>query len=108
MRDAVGADVFEEEIAEGDAVEAFGDGAGADLGHAGLVVGVGAGEGQVDLPEGQAGGGGLLVEQLLAEAVDGDAAELLVEGGEQGDDLVFGVAGGGDGGPRRCPCRRSN
>ena len=57
--DAVGADVLEEEVAEGDAVEAFGGGAGADGGHAGLVIGVGAGEGEVDLPEGEADGFGL-------------------------------------------------
>jgi hypothetical protein len=87
--DAVGADVLEEEVAEGDAVDALGDGAGEDVGHARLVVGVGAGEGQIDLPEGQPGGGGLLVEQLLAEAVDGDAAELLVDGGEQANDFIL-------------------
>ena len=47
--DAVGADVLEEEVAEGDAADALGDGAGADLGHARFVFGVGAGEGKVDL-----------------------------------------------------------
>jgi hypothetical protein len=72
-------------------VEPFGDGAVADLGHARLVVGVRAGEGQVDLPDGQADGGGLPVEEFLAKAVDGDAAEFFVDGGEQGDDLVLGL-----------------
>ena len=87
--DAVSADVLEEEVAEGDSVEAFGGSAGADLGHPRLVVGVGAGEGKIDLPERQADGSGLPVEKFFAEAVDGDAAELLVEGGEEGDDLVL-------------------
>ncbi len=64
--DAVGANVFEEEVSEGDAVEAFGDGSGADGSHARFVVGVRAGEGKVNLPERQSDGGGLLVEQLLA------------------------------------------
>ena len=91
LGDAVGADVLEEEVAEGDAVEAFGDGARADLGHARLVVSVGAREGKIDLPERQADGGGLQIEEFFAKAVDGDAAELLVEGGEEGDDLVLGV-----------------
>src|SRR6266702_305540 len=89
--DAVGANVLEEEVSEGDAVEAFGDGAGADGGHARLEVGVGAGEGKIDLPERQSGGFGLLVEQLLAVAVDGHAAEFLVDGGEESDDLVLGL-----------------
>jgi hypothetical protein len=89
LGDAVGADVLEEEVAEGDAVDALGDGAGEDLGHAGFVVGVGAGEGEVDPPEGQPGGGGLLVEELLAEAVDCDAAVFLVDGGEQADDFIL-------------------
>ena len=82
LGDAVGADVGQKKVAEGDAADALSDGAGEDLGHARLVVGVGAGEGEADLPEGQPGGGGLLVEQLLAEAVDGDAAVFLVDGGE--------------------------
>src|SRR6266702_56303 len=87
--DAVGANVLEEEVSEGDAVEAFGDSTGANGGHARLEVGVGAGEGQVDLPEGQTRGFGLPVEQLLAVAVDGDAAEFLVDRGEESDDLVL-------------------
>jgi hypothetical protein len=91
LRDAVGANVLEEEVAEGDAVDALGDGAGEDLGHARLVVRVRAREGKVDLPERQAGGGGLLVKQLLAEAVDGDAAVLLVDGGEQANDFILGL-----------------
>ena len=87
--DAVGADVLEEEVAKGDSVKAFGGGASADLRHARLVVGVRAGEGKVDLPEWQADGGGLLVEELFAEAVDGDAAELLIDRGQEGNDLVL-------------------
>ncbi len=91
VRYAVGADVFEEEVAKGHAVEAFGDSACADGSHARLVVGVRAGERQVDLPERQARGGGLLVEELFAGAVDGYAAEFFVDGREEGDDFVLGL-----------------
>jgi hypothetical protein len=89
--DAVGADVLKEEVAEGDAVQPLRGGAGADSGHARVVVGVRAGKGKIDLPERQANGVGLPVEQLFAEAVDGDAAELFVDGSEQGDDFEFGL-----------------
>ena len=89
--DAIGADVFEEEVAKGDAVEAFRGGALADLGHARLVVGVGAGEGKIDLPEREPGSRSLLVEQLFSEAMNGDAAELLVDRGQQGDNFVLGL-----------------
>jgi hypothetical protein len=87
--DAVGADIFEEEVSEGYAVEAFSDGSGADLSHARFVVSVRAGEREIYLPEGQSDGGGLLVKQLFAVAVDGDAAKFFVDGGEECDDLVL-------------------
>ena len=86
LPDAVVADVFEEEIAEGDAVDSGGGGAGEDLGHLRLVLDVGAGKGEVDLPERKAGGGGLEVEKLFAKAVDGDPGEMPIDAGEQADD----------------------
>jgi hypothetical protein len=89
--DAVGADVFKEEVSEGDAVEAFGDGSGADGSHARFVVGVRAGEGEIDFPERESDGSGLLVEELLAVAVDSDATKFLIDGGEECDDLVLGL-----------------
>ena len=61
----------------------------ADCCHAGFEVGVGTGEGEIDLPDGEAGGSGLLVEEGFAVAVDGDAAKVLVDGGEEADDLVL-------------------
>src|SRR6185437_9618792 len=89
--DAVGADVFEEEIAESNAVQAFGGGASADGGHAGFVVGVGAGKGQVDFPHWKTGRFRLQIEQLFAETVHCDAAELLIDGCEECDNLVVRV-----------------
>src|ERR1019366_6115790 len=62
---AVGADVLAEEVAKSNSIKAISGGASADLGHARLVVGVGAGEGKVDLPERQAHGGGLPVEEFF-------------------------------------------
>jgi hypothetical protein len=89
LLDAVGADVFEEEVTEGYAVQAFGAGAGESGGHSGFVVGVGAWEGKVDLPDGKARGGGLLIEEGFAVAVDGDAAKVLIDRGEEAYDHVL-------------------
>jgi hypothetical protein len=70
-------------------LDAFCDCSLNQRGHARLVVGVRAGPGQVYLPDRETGGDGLLVEQRLAIAVDGDAAELLVDSGDESNNLVL-------------------
>ena len=84
---AIGADVAQEEIAERDGVEALGDGAAAGLGHARFVLVVGAGPGQRNLPQRQAGGCRLRFQQRRPHAVHGDAIGRFVEGGEQRGDF---------------------
>jgi hypothetical protein len=56
-----------------------------------LVLLVGAGPWQRDLPERKTGGLGLLAKEFIAKAVHRDAAEMLIDGGEQADELYCGI-----------------
>ena len=86
---AVGADVAEEEIAEGDAINAFADGLRANLAHDAFVVFVRAGRGEIDVAERKVGGTRLRPDDLAADPVHGDAVGFTVEGGEQADDFIL-------------------
>ena len=89
---AISSNIFQEEIAKSDGVDAFADGAPADLGHALLVDFIGTWPGERDDPEREPSGGGLRFEDRAAHAVHGDAVELSVERGEQTADLDGGIA----------------
>ena len=80
---AVGADVLEEEVAEGDRVDARERGAGERLPHPLLVDLVAAGRGDRDLDERDAEGLGLAGEELAPDAVDADPVVPLGHGREQ-------------------------
>ena len=73
---AIGANVFEKKIAEGDSVDAFANGALAGFGHALLIDFVRARPGQRDDPEREPRGCGLGFEHRAAHAVHGHAVKL--------------------------------
>ena len=89
--DAICANVLKEEVAESDSVKAFRSSASANLSHSPFVVGVAAREGKIDLPKRQTDRSGLPIEQLFAEAVNCDPAELFVDRGQQSNDFKFGL-----------------
>lgn len=92
---AVGADVFEEEVAKSNVGHAFAAGAFDDGAHSCFVFFVGAGEGQRHRPERNARRFRLFFHQFHADAVHGDAVVGLVEGGEQADDFHSGLLADG-------------
>ena len=89
---AVGAHVGQVDVAKRDRLDARGARGGERARHGRLVRLVGAGEGQRDLVQRQARGGGLLAQQLRAHAVHGDAPRRLVERRHEADDLDARVA----------------
>src|SRR3990172_5641738 len=85
---AVGADVLEEQVAEGHVRYAFGSRARDQRAHARFVLGIGAGVRERHAPERHAGRLGLGLQQLRAHAVHGDAIKALVHRGDEADDVV--------------------
>ncbi len=86
---AILADVFEEEIAEGNGFDAVRHSPRAGGAHGGFIVFVRARPGKRDGDQRQPRRGGLGFEQRAARAVHGHAVEGGVEGGKQADDLVL-------------------
>ena len=84
---AVGANVREEEISEGDGVNAFGLRAVDGLGHSLLINAVGAGPGKRDDPERKVCSFSLRLQDVAAGAMHGDAVKLGVVSGEQANDF---------------------
>ena len=78
----------------------FPGGAVADFGHALLVLLVGTGPGQGDIPERKVCGGGLGFKDRAAGSVHGDAIEFGIDGGEQSDDFNVGLLAEQVEGPR--------
>jgi hypothetical protein len=88
---AVGSDVAEEEVAEGDAVDTFPDRFRADFAHDALVIVIRAGGGEIDIPERKVGDPGLRLDEFAAHAVHGDAIGFAIESGEEADQFVVGL-----------------
>ncbi len=86
---AIAADVFEEEVSEGDGADAVGNGDVAGVAHGFFVVRVGAGPGEWNDLQEEACCCGLRFENFAASAVHGDAIEGRVDSGEEAGDLVF-------------------
>jgi hypothetical protein len=84
---AVGAKVFEEDIAKGDFAEALMAEEAKGFFHASFVDGVDALRRNEDFMEREADGLGLLLEEFPADAVHGDAVVSFGDGGEQSDDV---------------------
>jgi hypothetical protein len=84
---AVGADVFEEEIPEGDVGHAFGPRSTEGRGHQRLVVRVRAGPRQQDRPQRETRRRCLRRDQLTTHRMHRHTIGGLVEGGEQPDEL---------------------
>ncbi len=80
---AIGADVGEKKISEGDRGDAFRDGLPADIGHNALVLFVRARPGEIDAPQREMGGVGLGFYKVAADAVHGHTSEGGVEGSEK-------------------------
>jgi hypothetical protein len=91
LRLSVGANVFQEEVAERDGVDALCEGTSAGCGHRLFVMLVGAWPGQRNLPQRKTRSVCLLAKELLAKAVHRDAFEMLIDGGEQADELDRGI-----------------
>ena len=82
---AIAADVLEEQVAEGHRLDAGGGLLGDERAHDALVVGVGAGMGDLQHVQRQAGGLGLCLQQRPAHAVHGHPVEGGVDGCEEPD-----------------------
>ena len=81
-------EVFEEDVAEDACRDALGFQSEQAGGHFFLVLVVGTALADEDLFQMQTDGLGLAIKQLKPHAMHGDALEVLVAGGEQGDDFV--------------------
>jgi len=83
---AVGAEVFEKDIAESDLSNALVVEEAERSFHAGFVDGIDALWRDENFVQGQAERLRLLLEKFAADAVHGDAVVVLCDGGEKGDD----------------------
>jgi hypothetical protein len=88
---AIGADVFEEQVGEGDMIDPLEFSTGKGGGHPLLVEIVWAGGRDPDLDEWQVEHLGLGVQERFAHAGDADAIVGLGDGGEESPHLVGGV-----------------
>jgi hypothetical protein len=83
---AVGAEVFKEDISEGDSSNALVIEVEKRLFHAGFVDGIDALWRDRNFVQREAERFGLTMEKFSADAVHGDAIVILCDGGEKGDD----------------------
>ncbi len=84
---AIGPDVGEEKISEGDRGDTSRHGLPADIGHDALVLFVRTRPGEIDAPQREMGGVGLGFYKFAADAVHGHTSEGRVEGGEKAGDF---------------------
>jgi hypothetical protein len=87
---AVGAEIFEEDVAESDFADALIEVDAQGFFHAGFVDGIDALLGDADFVKRQANGLGLAVEKFAADTVHGNAVVAFGDGGKEGDDLNVG------------------
>jgi len=84
---AVGAEVFQEDIAESDRADALGEVNAQGFLHARFVDGIDALPRDEDFVKRETDGFGLALEKFAADTVHGDAVVGLGDGGEQGYDV---------------------
>jgi hypothetical protein len=87
---AVGAEIFEEDVAESDFADALIEVDTQGFFHAGFVDGIDTLGRDADFVKGQINGLGLAVEKFAADTVHGNAVVAFGDGSEEGDDLNVG------------------
>ena len=87
---AVGAEIFQKDVAESDFADALIVVDAKGVFHAGFVDGIDALGRDADFVKRQANGLGLAVEKFAADAVHGNAFVAFGDGGEEGDDFNIG------------------
>jgi hypothetical protein len=86
---AVGAHIFEKQIAKRNSFYAFGGCLGTGSTHKRFVLLIGAWPGQRDAPERKSGTRSLPLDQFASDCVHGDSISHVVEGGQQPDHLIL-------------------